>query len=129
MSSRGRGLGAAPGRRCNELKGSRPRRGPGRRCHQQAGARRKTRPPYRVPAAPSRRPKANEGERIWKQSTSWWKFPGAAGTSTNTTGRRDASCWTGRSEEHTSELQSRENLVCRPLLEKKKTRKRNLGAG
>src|SRR5690606_5290835 len=28
----------------------------------------------------------------------------------------------GRSEEHTSELQSRENLVCRLLLEKKKTR-------
>src|SRR6266511_4775570 len=29
----------------------------------------------------------------------------------------------GRSEEHTSELQSRENLVCRLLLEKKKQRK------
>src|SRR5690606_40272787 len=29
-----------------------------------------------------------------------------------------------RSEEHTSELQSRENLVCRLLLEKKKMRKR-----
>src|SRR5690606_39349426 len=28
-----------------------------------------------------------------------------------------------RSEEHTSELQSRENLVCRLLLEKKKTQK------
>src|SRR5690606_39804233 len=28
----------------------------------------------------------------------------------------------GRSEEHTSELQSRENLVCRLLLEKKKSR-------
>src|SRR5690606_40950553 len=28
-----------------------------------------------------------------------------------------------RSEEHTSELQSRENLVCRLLLEKKKERK------
>src|SRR5690606_39767787 len=28
-----------------------------------------------------------------------------------------------RSEEHTSELQSRENLVCRLLLEKKKNRK------
>src|SRR5690606_41321368 len=28
--------------------------------------------------------------------------------------------WTSRSEEHTSELQSRENLVCRLLLEKKK---------
>src|SRR5690606_41312854 len=34
--------------------------------------------------------------------------------------RREA----GRSEEHTSELQSRENLVCRLLLEKKKTSKR-----
>src|SRR5436309_14618978 len=32
--------------------------------------------------------------------------------------RRPASVW--RSEEHTSELQSRENLVCRLLLEKKK---------
>src|SRR5438874_2900275 len=29
----------------------------------------------------------------------------------------------GRSEEHTSELQSRRDLVCRLLLEKKKTRK------
>src|SRR5436309_6411885 len=29
----------------------------------------------------------------------------------------------GRSEEHTSELQSRENLVCRLLLEKKKYRR------
>src|SRR5690606_42143526 len=32
---------------------------------------------------------------------------------------RSSSC-PGRSEEHTSELQSRENLVCRLLLEKKK---------
>src|SRR5690606_24432553 len=31
----------------------------------------------------------------------------------------------GRSEEHTSELQSRENLVCRLLLEKKKKKKTN----
>src|SRR5215475_377014 len=31
-----------------------------------------------------------------------------------------------RSEEHTSELQSRENLVCRLLLEKKKKRLRTL---
>src|SRR5690606_42027117 len=30
--------------------------------------------------------------------------------------------WFGRSEEHTSELQSRENLVCRLLLEKKNKR-------
>src|SRR5437870_11387864 len=31
----------------------------------------------------------------------------------------------GRSEEHTSELQSRGHLVCRLLLEKKKTRQRD----
>src|SRR2546430_4470291 len=32
----------------------------------------------------------------------------------------------GRSEEHTSELQSQSNLVCRLLLEKKKTHQRTL---
>src|SRR5690349_21937108 len=32
----------------------------------------------------------------------------------------------GRSEEHTSELQSRRDLVCRLLLEKKKKKKRNI---
>src|SRR6266511_5135892 len=31
-----------------------------------------------------------------------------------------------QSEEHTSELQSRENLVCRLLLEKKKKKKKNI---
>src|SRR5690606_41526126 len=36
--------------------------------------------------------------------------------------RVDYGVW--RSEEHTSELQSRENLVCRLLLEKKKKRKK-----
>src|SRR5690606_41782067 len=34
------------------------------------------------------------------------------------------SSYRGRSEEHTSELQSRENLVCRLLLEKKKKNKK-----
>src|SRR5690606_41182287 len=34
-----------------------------------------------------------------------------------------------RSEEHTSELQSRENLVCRLLLEKKKDDARDRGGG
>src|SRR3989442_7862889 len=33
-------------------------------------------------------------------------------------------CWMMRSEEHTSELQSRPHLVCRLLLEKKKNRVR-----
>src|SRR5579883_1719204 len=48
-----------------------------------------------------------------------------SGRSPGTTWRRPGGCSTGsgtgrRSEEHTSELQSRENLVCRLLLEKKK---------
>src|SRR5690606_40955948 len=33
-------------------------------------------------------------------------------------GTKEASAWSTRSEEHTSELQSRENIVCRLLLEK-----------
>src|SRR5437870_13013067 len=33
---------------------------------------------------------------------------------------RSCPCWRNRSEEHTSELQSRGHLVCRLLLEKKK---------
>src|SRR5436309_5161004 len=37
--------------------------------------------------------------------------------------RSDAGIGVNRSEEHTSELQSRENLVCRLLLEKKKKEK------
>src|SRR3989440_6555652 len=40
----------------------------------------------------------------------------------------DATRWCSRSEEHTSELQSRSDLVCRLLLEKKKkTRRSNSG--
>ena len=38
--------------------------------------------------------------------------------------RRESPPWEGRSEEHTSELQSRQYLVCRLLLEKKKTQKK-----
>src|SRR5690606_40271941 len=38
-------------------------------------------------------------------------------------GRARCGCARYRSEEHTSELQSRENLVCRLLLEKKKKRR------
>src|SRR4029077_21297537 len=43
-------------------------------------------------------------------STTWWRRRPAA-----------RSCGPARSEEHTSELQSHLNLVCRLLLEKKKT--------
>src|SRR5690606_40173126 len=46
-------------------------------------------------------------------------------TSRSSTGT-PTSRWVTRSEEHTSELQSRENLVCRLLLEKKKKKKRRI---
>src|SRR5690606_41226059 len=46
-------------------------------------------------------------ERLKQESSGGLVFPGGAGDL--------------RSEEHTSELQSREKLVCRLLLEKKKT--------
>src|SRR5438874_7256300 len=46
-------------------------------------------------------------------------IPGAAGPSNNVT-PIGMPCSNGRSEEHTSELQSRRDLVCRLLLEKKK---------
>src|SRR3712207_8022990 len=44
----------------------------------------------------------------------------AAATITTTIDARNASATPARSEEHTSELQSRQYLVCRLLLEKKK---------
>src|SRR5436309_7735666 len=44
------------------------------------------------------------------------------GTFTKRLRRERSQSSSGRSEEHTSELQSRENLVCRLLLEKKKYR-------
>src|SRR5690606_41919698 len=44
-------------------------------------------------------------------------------------GARDVVADEDRSEEHTSELQSRENLVCRLLLEKKKKAKCGCTAG
>src|SRR2546422_5135577 len=48
--------------------------------------------------------RAAKAKRIWHLLRDWRVIPG-----------------TGRSEEHTSELQSRLHLVCRLLLEKKKT--------
>src|SRR5699024_12099384 len=58
--------------------------------------------------------------KLSKTLLSWTLDSGKANLSTrwiNTTG---VGCKNGRSEEHTSELQSRFDLVCRLLLEKKK---------
>src|SRR2546429_5314356 len=52
--------------------------------------------------------------------------PRAYSASTSGPLRPGISFLTGRSEEHTSELQSRLHLVCRLLLEKKKQRPRQL---
>src|SRR5207302_10974140 len=62
---------------------------------------------FRVRLLPSRRPHAP------------WAGQGNAGVQNSLPNL-------GRSEEHTSELQSRENLVCRLLLEKKKKKKNNI---
>src|SRR5690606_39644857 len=58
----------------------------------------------------------------WTPRSSRWNRSGSTGPRVD--GRASRSkppcCWSRtRSEEHTSELQSRENLVCRLLLEKK----------
>src|SRR3712207_8802237 len=62
------------------------------------------------------RSRASAGRRTAPRRTTWSRRPGSA------RGRRWLGlCSTGpRSEEHTSELQSRQYLVCRLLLEKKK---------
>src|SRR2546427_2852776 len=46
-----------------------------------------------------------------------------------TTDRGGHTRGTARSEEHTSELQSQSNLVCRLLLEKKKNKRRGVAKG
>src|SRR3712207_8870436 len=58
--------------------------------------------------------------RVWARScatapTTPRSRPGCDGCGTSS-----LPCWRARSEEHTSELQSRQYLVCRLLLEKKK---------
>src|SRR5690349_23963002 len=72
---------------------------------------------FRSQARPTTRtPSARRGPRLMVAS-----IPPSS-TSPTTPYERDlAGCWPpSRSEEHTSELQSRRDLVCRLLLEKKK---------
>src|SRR2546428_10353405 len=57
-------------------------------------------------------------------ATPWTPAPGASPPASSTRPARRRGRWRSprRSEEHTSELQSRSDLVCRLLLEKKKHR-------
>src|SRR5690625_6396991 len=68
---------------------------------------------------------------IWRTPRPWhaasrsagpWPPSGPGRTASSSAGSRwdRRRWWTDRSEEHTSELQSRGHLVCRLLLEKKK---------
>src|SRR5436309_11934058 len=69
-------------------------------------------------SAPSacRRPRKRASKQSASAPRSGWKEAGRA---------KPGSTSSHRSEEHTSELQSRENLVCRLLLEKKKKIKKS----
>src|SRR2546427_931412 len=65
---------------------------------------------------------------VWKSSArlSTERVLGSPVLSLSPTSSIGPSCVRSRSEEHTSELQSQSNLVCRLLLEKKKKKKTNL---
>src|SRR5690606_40144401 len=60
-------------------------------------------------------------EIIWANPNQSWGAVNGEGVDRRATPRSE------RSEEHTSELQSRENLVCRLLLEKKKPTEQSHG--
>src|SRR2546430_12474859 len=70
-----------------------------------------------------RRSSATAGEvrasitACWMAGIDWYPVPSSTGTFPSLAG---VSITRERSEEHTSELQSQSNLVCRLLLEKKK---------
>src|SRR3712207_7872769 len=83
---------------------------------------------FRSPAGPlRRRPRGladGRGFFLGRAHSQPPAFSGAYGLRNNQ--RRTGH--TGRSEEHTSELQSRQYLVCRLLLEKKKKKKLNMNS-
>src|SRR5690606_40012917 len=56
----------------------------------------------------------------WNLISPEWRWVGLQNFLEALQSRRVQQAFLSRSEEHTSELQSRENLVCRLLLEKKK---------
>src|SRR5206468_11904878 len=72
-----------------------------------------------APGAAGRRPPRRGGSWRARRSGRWEGRRRAPGRRTAACGARTSS----RSEEHTSELQSRSDLVCRLLLEKKKKKK------
>src|SRR5437660_4562240 len=89
-------------------------------------------------ASGSIKSKLNPASRIWGITTGpsnrsidslTESFPTVNCAQASSVGNRSATSFGGfcRSEEHTSELQSRGHLVCRLLLEKKKKYEKQLG--
>src|SRR5699024_11884730 len=70
----------------------------------------------RIPAAPDTTPR-RRASTCSPAPSAWSSTARRSGSS------RSPPAWSARSEEHTSELQSRFDLVCRLLLEKKKQQK------
>src|SRR6266511_3920867 len=85
------------------------------RCTRVASPSTHTASPERA-ISPSHR---RSSSRVVMKVPSGWQYPMAA-SSPSSRSRLSPTSVLERSEEHTSELQSRENLVCRLLLEKKK---------
>src|SRR5690606_39840972 len=90
---------------------------------------RPTMSPYHMPRGPRSSAKAHS-RPVGKPTTQYDRSVMSMGTRVSLRPRRAPTAETctpskswKRSEEHTSELQSRENLVCRLLLEKKKKKK------
>src|SRR5690606_41599768 len=79
---------------------------PTRRSSDLATAEQRTRTRHRSRLRGTRRTRSTAGGALWGAARGSCRTPRLA-------------LWDGRSEEHTSELQSRENLVCRLLLERK----------
>src|SRR5690606_40396344 len=73
-----------------------------------------------APPSASPSPRRASARRASPAAASRWRAPWARGPWVSPRRSRDHFSRLRRSEEHTSELQSRENLVCRLLLEKKK---------
>src|SRR2546427_2783856 len=69
------------------------------------------------------RPSMSSPREATSVATSTWTLPDLKSSSATSLSACDLSPWMARSEEHTSELQSQSNLVCRLLLEKKKKKK------
>src|SRR5256886_9378628 len=65
-------------------------------------------------------PTSRAWPRSWPRTATCRSGSWAGGTGSSSTGASTPSR-PSRSEEHTSELQSQSNLVCRPLLEKERT--------